>query len=334
MNKKLWSIFPMALIMAGCGQQLDTSSSSSTTDDLAITASNAQDIAAASSDSASTMNSTASDTKSYIQSANSVADSSYRSYKNQIHLLKYIQDAISLQGGAQKAQLMAASNTSCPNGGSASVDNAASAITVTYTDCKASGNNATITINGTMKITGVDSTENASNFDVSVTADLKVNIAATGTGNAGLDYNLAGDMNVKYTTDSSSATTFTVSGSSFKQDITFKSKSFNSELTDFTITSSYDGSSNYTASIAFTFYSSQLGGKIAVTTPTTLTTDSNGELINDGAIKITGKDNSSLLLDFTGNNQVTVSIDEDGNGDYETVKGPYSWATYSDYNPA
>jgi hypothetical protein len=209
--------------------------------------------------------------------------------------------------------------TSCPSGGSYTINSAddGSAFTVTYSNCYFDPD---YRVNGTVTVTGISGDE------TSFSGTVNYNLTITMTGQPPLTF--SGGYSFQYA-DNGTTVTATISGSSLAisdgtNTVTVSNYSFSySENTMTGVT---------TTSANLTVASSELGGSITIETTTPFQTYSYASYPHAGVMQITGASGSRLRMTVNGNEfyapanqQVRVEIDANGDGAYETTT-LRSWA--------
>ncbi len=125
-----------------------------------------------------------------------------------------------------------------------------------------------------------------------------------------------GDISMSETTVAG-VTTSTVSGSNFASQ--FNSEGF--RLTNYNISNVYDPGppAMYTDSANFTYASTSLGGQVTVQTLEDFVTDAGDQYPSSGQALATGSNGSKCRLTVVNNVNVTLEVDADGDGVYETT---------------
>jgi hypothetical protein len=203
---------------------------------------------------------------------------------------------------------LAASSVSCTSGDITVVSDATS-ISETFNACASGG----ITINGSITISGFTSTP--SSFSASVSVDLTFSAAGF------TDQRFTGNFTVSESGIGSNLITITISG----MDLVLTQGSSIEHLANFTFSTTIDiSTSGAVDSVSFAFSSAGIGGTVLVTTLTPFETSPGKQFPHTGAIQIVGVNGSTIRVTVNGDEtgptpQVTIQVDADGNGVFETT---------------
>lgn len=192
----------------------------------------------------------------------------------------------------------------------------ATTTTVSFTNCSSGGE----TINGTISVTNI-ATPAAGETTGHVSHNLTFAQANFPT------LTSSGDFDIDHTT-AGTVTTDKLTGGP----VTLSDGSDTAILSGFTITSTFDSSSNVeTDSFGGTVATTVIGGTVTVATPTPFETVPTGMFPHTGQLIITGASNGAVRFTVLGDDtlsgdQVTLEADPQGDGTFEAPVG-FTWAS-------
>jgi hypothetical protein len=206
----------------------------------------------------------------------------------------------------------------CTNGGSATVSGDGATKTLSFSNCRVDEGDGAFTMNGALTTTLI------SGGGDSIPFKAVVSVVATDFSIAtdGLVTSLNGDMRLDISVSSTSET-LVVSGSSLITRFTSGAVSYTDTLRNYSQSLSFNGSV-VTGSLSATVESTSTrlgpnGGTYTVTTPTLIVWNESTGLATAGVVKVVGAAGSQLLMTVAANGTVTIQIDANGDGTFEST---------------
>ena len=220
-------------------------------------------------------------------------------------------------------------SAACPSGGSLSLTgNVAGgsslvpgdSITITANNCTMAVDGILTNMNGSMSMTIVSGSMPATGpFQVVVQfvfTDLSVQAEGT-------TVMVSGAARMEWTSSSATSETMVTSGTSLTVRETTGTTIHTSSMKNYTQSVSTNGST-VTSSLSATIETSSTrlgasGGSYTITTPTPVVWNSGTNVLSAGVVKVVGANGSQLVMTVTGSNTVSIQIDANGDGTFETT---------------
>jgi hypothetical protein len=220
-------------------------------------------------------------------------------------------------------------SANCPSGGAISLSGSVAGgsslvpgdtITIAANNCTMSIDGVMTTMNGSLSMTIVSGSMPASGpFHVVVQfAFTNLSVQAEGT-----TVVVSGEARMDWTSSSATSETMVMSGASMTVRETTGTTTFTSAMKNFSQSVATNGST-VTSSLSATIETSSTrlgasGGSYTITTPTPVVWNSSTNVLSAGVVKVVGANNSQLVMTVTGNNTLSIQIDANGDGTFETT---------------
>jgi len=216
----------------------------------------------------------------------------------------------------------------CESGGSLAITGnvsggeglvAGDSITITANNCKMGIDGFLTTMNGSMSMTIVSGNMNTIPFNVVVSfVATDLSVEADGT-----TVVMSGEVRLDWTSSSVSSETMVASGSSMTVRETTGGTTHTSTMKNYSQSVSVNGFIT-TSSLSATIETSSTrlgasGGSYTISTPTPVVWNSSTNVVTAGVVKVVGANNSQLVMTVTGNNTVSIQIDANGDGTFEST---------------